>query len=115
MIIRKYVKFIQSLQRTTKTPVQYLLQKVAGNVDTVTGKNVRFILDLTKQEDIFLIKPKSLKNDLKFCEIEANEKWRIKMIKEIVNIKKNIVDFDSIENSPSIEELEEILDFVCSS
>ena len=67
MIIRRYIKFIQSIQKSPKLPAQLLLQQIIRNVNTVTGKNVRFILDLTNKEDIFAIKPYEIKSKVKFC------------------------------------------------
>ena len=114
MIIRRYIKFIQSIQKSPKLPAQLLLQKILRNVNTVTGKNVRFILDLTRKEDIFKIKPYEIKSTVKFCEIPAEEKWRTQFIKEIVNINQNTLTLDQHENALSIEDLQEILDHICT-
>ena len=95
-------------------PAQLLLQKVVRNVNTVTGRNVRFILNLTNKEDIFKIKPHEIKSKLKFCEIPAEEKWRTQLIKEIVNINQNALALDQHENALSSEDLQEILDYICN-
>ena len=71
LIIRRYIKFIHSIQKSPKLPAQLLLQKVIRNVYTVTGKNVRFILDLTNKVDILAIKPYEIKSKVKFSEIPA--------------------------------------------
>ena len=114
IIIRRYIKFIQSIQKSPELPAQLLLQKILRNVNTVTGKNVRFILDLTRKEDIFTIKPYEIKSKVKFCEIPAEEKWRTQFIKEIVNINQNTLTLDQHENALSIEDLQEILDHICT-
>ena len=114
MIIRRYIKFIQSIQKSPKLPAQLLLQQIIRNVNTVTGKNVRFILDLTNKEDIFAIKPYEIKSKVKFCEIPEEEKWRTQLIKEIVNINQNTLSLDQHENALSSEDLQEILDQICT-
>ena len=112
MIITRYIKFIQSIQKSPKLPAQLLLEEVIRNVNTVTGRNVRFILDLLHKEDIFAIKPYEIKNKVKFCDIPAEEKWRTQLIKEIVNINKNTLTLDQHENALSMEDLHEILDHI---
>ena len=42
MILSRYVKF---LQKSPKLAAQFMLQKVFNNVDTITGRNIRNILD----------------------------------------------------------------------
>ena len=127
MIIRRYIKFIQSIQKSPKLPAQLLLQQIIKvnyillnneqiirNVNTVTGKNVRFIFDLTNKEDIFAIKPYEIKSKVKFCEIPEEEKWRTQLIKEIVNINQNTLSLDQHENALSSEDRQEILDHICT-
>ena len=114
MIIWRYIKFIQSIQKSPKLPAQLLLQQIIRNVNTVTGKNVRFILDLTNKRDIFAIKPYEIKSKVKFCEIPEEEKWRTQLIKEIVNINQNTLSLDQHENALSSEDLQEILDHICT-
>ena len=60
-----------------------------------------------------------LRNRIKFCDVSENDKWRINMIKEIVNINQNVLeskptkeDDDSFLTS---DQLSEILDFVSCS
>ena len=70
------------------------------------------------QYDLMKINPKWLKNKITFCEAEDNNKWRINMIKEIVNVNQNVLEFSSSEENDSFltrKELEEILEFVSTS
>ena len=95
MLIIRYVKFLQSLTRSTKMCVQFLLQKVIRNCETVTGKNVAFILGkIGHGYDVLTVTPSSLKKRLKFCEIQNEEKWRARMIREITDIRQNVLTLD---------------------
>ena len=106
--------------KSPKLAAQYMLQKVMSNVITVTGRNVRLIKDIIGHEyDVLKVNPTWLRNKVKFCEISENDKWRIDIIKEIVNIKQTVleltpaeVDDDSFLTS---DQLTEILDFVSCS
>ena len=115
MLIARYVKFIQSIQKSPKIAVQFLLQKVLKNCNTLTGKNIRYVLEQTDTENIFDANPKTIKKELKFCEIKEDDAWRVNLVKEMINIKQNILTLDQNEHALSNEELEEILDYVCST
>ena len=117
MIIIRYVKFLQNMMKSSKLAVQFLLQQVKCDLSTLTGRNIRFILDrIGHDKDIFKVKADLLKNNLKFCEIEENQKWRVNLAKEIVNVKQHVLTIDENEDSfPSDEQLQEILDHICTS
>ena len=51
-----YVRFIQSIRNCNKLAVIYLLDKVRSNLETMTGSNIRHILDQVEEDDIFKIK-----------------------------------------------------------
>ena len=85
MLIVRYVKFLQSMKKSSKLAVQFLLEKVANDLRTVTGRNIRYILEKTEyRKDIFKVKVGWLKKNLNFCEIPENEKWRVNFVEEIV-------------------------------
>ena len=94
--------------------VQLLLQKVSRNVNTITGKNIEFILSETGRNfDLFSVQPNMLKKKLKFCEIKTEEKWRVGMIREIVNIRQNILTLEGEGFTP--EEFYEIIQYVSTT
>ena len=98
--------------------VQMMLQRVRKNVNTVTGRNVRFILDrIGHDADILHVNPKWVKNKVKFCEISAENMWRVELIKEIVNINQNALEIkhEGEDDFLSNEQLKEIIDFVSTS
>jgi hypothetical protein len=45
MPVTRYVKFLQTVKKSPKLAVQFMLEKTRNNVNTVTGSNVRFILE----------------------------------------------------------------------
>ena len=56
IIMSNYVRFIQSIRNCNKLAVIYLLDKVRSNLETMTGSNIRHILDQVEEDDIFKIK-----------------------------------------------------------
>ena len=115
MLLSRYVKFLQSAKKSPKIAVQYLLQKVLRNCNTMTGKNVRYILDKVGGQDIFGVNPLLIKKNLKFNNITEENAWRVNLVKELTNVKQNILTLDNHENSLTTEELDEILEYVCIS
>ena len=83
----------RNIKKSPKLAAQFMLQKVINNVSTVTGKNVRMVKDMIgHQHDLLSVKPGWLRNTLKFCELHDDDQWRVDMIKEITNIKQNILE-----------------------
>ena len=90
MILARYVKFVQSISKSSKLAIRYLLQKVKNNYNTQTGNNIRFILDKVGAEDIMTVKVEDIKK-LKFCESDDNNTWKANLIREITNLKHNVL------------------------
>jgi hypothetical protein len=114
MMINKYVNFLQSLKRSPKMCVQFLLQKVLKNVNTVTEKNVVYILGKTgHQYNLLTVTPSILRRSLKFCDIQEEDKWRAKMISEVTDIKQNVLTLYG--DGFRTEELNELIEFLSAT
>ena len=117
MLITRYVKFLQSVRKSPKLAVQFMLEKTVNNVNTVTGSNARFIHEKLGHDcDIFSMKPAFLKKNVRFCEVRQEEKWRVNMIKEIVNVKQNVLNLkDDDDDFLTSEQLDDIIAFLSTS
>ena len=84
---------------------------------SVTGRNIRKILDKTGQEDIVNINVAELKKNLKFCRIEDENQWKAVMIRELVNVKQGTlyVENEDQEEFLTRTEIDEILLYVSAS
>ena len=113
MLYTRFVSFIQSIGRHSKFPVQFLLNLTKKNVMSVTGKNIRHILNETGQPDIFKVKISEVKKTVKLCELRREDKWKPEMIKELTNVKKGFftlkADNDALLTN---EEIQQIIDYV---
>ena len=120
MLVSRFVKFIQNTKKSPKLATQFMLQKVFNNVNTVTGRNIRLVKDMIGHDvDVMTVNPRWVKNNIKFSKISEDEKWRINIIKEIVNINQNVLELtppeDEEDSFLTSEELNDILDFVSTS
>ena len=115
MILARYVKFIQSISKSPKLAVRYLLMKVMNNCNTQTVRNIRLIIDKVGAEDIMKVSTEDIKKKVQFCESDDNYTWKVNLIREIIDLKHNILSVSQAEDSITNEDLEEILVFVSTS
>ena len=118
MLISRFINFMQNLIKSSKKAVHIMLYKVFKDVSTITGKNIRYIEELTGNKiDLLKTSIRRLKKSTKFCIPDSHEKWRVNLIKEISNIKQKVLvlENDSSNSSLSTDELNEILNFTCTS
>ena len=73
------------MKKLPKLVFQFLLEKVAKDMRTVTGRNIRYIQEKIEfRKDLFKVKVSWLKKNLNFCEIPEKEKWRLNFVEEIL-------------------------------
>ena len=88
--------------------------RVLENVETVTGKNFAYITRKTGYRfDILSVTPNLLKRSLKFCDMKTEDKWRINMIKEVTDIKQNVLKLEG--EGFSSEELDELVEYISTT
>ena len=78
-----------------------------GSKTTRTGFN--------SVEDIFQVNPDRVKTKFRFAKIDEENSWRVNLAKEIVNLKQNVLKLDPDTNTLSDDELQDILDYICTS
>ena len=109
-LIRNYLKFISSIKKSNKPVLRQLFEIAKADVRTITGSNLRNILLKTDLLNVDDLHP-GITQQIKYKEINKLDLWRIPMIKELIDIKCG-------DNLPpdgwTSDELQEILDFVCT-
>ena len=83
---------------------------IKNDTRSTAGFNLRNILLLTDKYNIDEL-TKDVVKALKYQKVDENIAWKIKMIKEITDVKFNKLDVENF----SKDELEEILSFLCTS
>ena len=116
MLMSRFIKFIQSIKKSPKKAVQFLFEKVRKNVNTVTGRNMAFVERVTGKSELEKINIQEVMKNVKHCESEKNI-WRADFIKEIVDVKYNgmVLLNDKNEEMFDKEDLDDIIDYLCSS
>ena len=92
--------------------VMNILNRCLKNLNTVTGRNVKFIENEIGSSSILKIKPSEIKRKLKFCEIDKEDYWKVGFVKEITNIKQNVLELEPDDNRLTTEELNDIINYL---
>ena len=109
-VIRHYLKFISNIEKSNKPVLRQLLSIAKADVRTVTGSNLRNILLKTNLSTVDELHP-GIAQQITYKQISERDLWRIPIIKELVDIKCG----DKTQpDGWEIEELQQILDFVCT-
>ena len=109
-LISRFLNFNTKIKNSKKETLIYVYKKVRRDVRSITGKNLNNVKLLCGYDDIDNLKTNSC-DDLLFHRVPPGEEWRINLIREIINVK---YDESNIENLDA-EEIDEILEFVCTS
>ena len=116
MLFSRFIKFLQSIEKTNKNAAVYLLNRTIYNQRTITGENANLILKEIDEENIMEVEINHMKKNLEFFKLPKNHEWKINLVKELTSMKMKIlsVDFDDTR-SLSIEEIDDMLIFVTTS
>ena len=117
MIISRFVSFLQNARKSPKLGVQLMLQKVVRNASTTTGRNICLIENIIGgRKNIMELTPKWIKKNISFSSILEHEEWRVNLIKEIVDLKHNILMLLSPDDClMTTEELDAIVIFASTT
>jgi hypothetical protein len=58
-----------------------------------------------------MMKSSEFKKQYKFCEMKTEDEWKINNVKEIVNLKKNVLQPEGSPEKLTIDELDKIVKF----
>ena len=112
MLFTRFLKFIQSIMKGKKAAHIYLLELIKNNTQTVTGRNIRLILNETRKVNIEKVTVDDLRQCIKLRMLPEEEEWKVVYIKELTNINQSKLTLCS-ENGEDFFSRKEI-DFLIS-
>ena len=62
-----------------------------NNMDTITGKNIRYKLTELDQSDIFKVKKHDIKKKNKFAQTMPVDEWKVQFVKEMADVNQNVL------------------------
>ena len=84
--MKRFLSFARKLELSTKPAVRHLFGVIKRDVQSITGSNIRKILDLLKKEDLSQIAPMDTLA-LNYHPISEDNLWRIKLLKELIDLQ----------------------------
>ena len=109
MLLSRFVTFVNSLRESTKLSVRLLARLAEGDKRTVMGRtlnNLTMMCNLTNLEHLTSSK---VKENVVYQSTPAEEQWRIGVVKELLQLRSNVLTLHGFTS----EEVTEILDHIC--
>ena len=110
-LIKKFLGFIKGIKESKKPIMRNLYNLVKSDVRTTTGNNLRNILLMTNLGNIEDLEPSTVSTINYNC-TKVEDMWRLKIIKEIMDIQNEKLNCPEGWNN---SDLQEILNFACVS
>ena len=109
LMARRFVNFVDTIRKSSKVALRSLLKVIEHDTRSVTGHNLRMIWLKSDAAHIHSLKPSDVSYDYK--EFPAEEKFRVNLIKELIEVKQNKLEVPGF----SLDEVDELLQHVCVS
>ena len=109
-MMHRFLTFIQQIKKSPKNASKLLLDSILQDARLKTGSNLRNILLKTEKSIVQELVPSDVL-DFTYKPMENNERWKINIIQEIIEMKNGILEMDNFKR----DELEEILEYLCIS
>ena len=90
-LFKKYIKFVDSIESSSKSVLKRMLRIVRRDCRTNTGQNLRKFMRIAGKTRIDDLKKGDF-NDLIYTEIPAREERKIRLAEELIEMKNRIMD-----------------------
>ena len=111
LIMIRMMRFVEKLKTSEKPVLRQLLRLTLKNTQSVTGRNMRGILLMTKKSRVEDLTEEDARN-IQYHSLDDTEQWRIVTIKEVLEIKSGERE---IPEEWSWQELNDVLAVACTS
>ena len=101
---------MEKITSSSKKAVKMLMETSKKDVRSITGQNFRNIMLLVGKSSVEAVKKEDAYK-IEYFPIDEMDKWKVDVIKEIIDVKNRILDIEDFE----LEKLEEILTHLCTS
>ena len=110
VLISRFLGFMEKIACSEKKAVKMLMETAKKDVRTITGQNYRNIMLLVGKTTVDEVKKVDAEK-IEYFPINEADRWKVNVIKEIIEVKNKHLDIANFE----LEELEEILTHLCTS
>ena len=109
VLIKRFLGFMEKIQQSDKKAIKMLRQEAMADVWSVTGSNYRHIMLLLGKSSIKDVKLGDTEK-LSYIMMEEMDRWKVNLIKEIIDIKAGMMEVPGFE----LKELDTLLCHLCT-
>ena len=109
MLCSRFVKFHQTNMKCRKPVIKLLVNLYRDDLRTVYGRNLHAIAGLC-DSSVIDICPRVVKAKVRYRKIPEEERWRVPIMREMLDAKHKNVDIAGLSN----RDIDDILNFVCT-
>ena len=109
ILVKRFLTFLQQIRNSNKSASKFLLESILHDTNSTTGSNLRNILLITDKSDVRDLLPSDA-SQLKYFPMDANENWKLPLIKEMIDTKQQQLEISNFTD----DDLEEMLIFLCT-
>ena len=110
MLMKRFLAFLNQIENSKKSIPKKILRYVKNDARSNTGANLRRIMLLVNKVKVCDVTKKDI-DEVKYAEVPPEDEWKVGMVREIIDIKYSRLDVENFNE----EELNEILDYLCTS
>ena len=110
VLVSRYLGFMEKIASSKKRAVKMLMETAKTDVRSVTGHNFRSIMLLVGKSSVESVKKEDV-DKIEYFPLDETDRWKINAIKEIIDVKSRTLEISDF----ALEELEEILTYLCTS
>ena len=110
ILIKRFISFIKQVESSNKIAAKDLLNVIRKDTMSVTGNNIRVVLRSVDRWTMEDIQPSDI-DKIWYHDIPDEEKWRVSMIIELMEVKMNECEVEGFTDA----EILELLNHLCSS
>ena len=104
------MRFLLQIKFSQKKVPGFLLNIIKNYVRSTTGFNLRNIMLLFDKNKIEEIEENDINNYI-YAPVQSDDEWKIQLVYELINVKYEELVLDNL----SKEEVDEIIEFLCTS
>ena len=108
ILVKRFLNFIDSIKKSSKDIITNLFQCICFHVRSITGSNLRDIMLAVNKDNVLDLEP-SDSGKIKYHEVKDEDKWKIDMVKELIEVKNETLQVENI----NIDEALFILETLC--
>ena len=110
ILISRFLTFMEMISNSEKQRVKMLMEVAKKDVRSITGSNYRNIMLLMGKCSVEDVKKVDI-DKIDYFPLDENETWKVNCIKEILEARESILEIQGFNP----DELEEMLNFLCTS